>query len=141
MSTGGPLYQKGTLLSHAGQLKKAERLLNEVVHKAPREDNKLAALHQLGVIDLKMCRFADAESRSQECLDRRSRTDFRRVYDYRRLGEVYANTGRLREARDAFDKAKKLVRDWSFYRYVGELRYARRRRRQRGKKAGPSSRQ
>jgi tetratricopeptide (TPR) repeat protein len=123
------LYQKATLLLHAGQVKKAESLFHKVRDNAPRESNQLAALHQLGVIELKRRRFDEAETRFLECLRRRlerSKTDFRAAYEYRRLGEVYANIGRLKEAKDAFEKAGKLVADWSFLRYAPELKRAQR---------------
>jgi transcriptional regulator with XRE-family HTH domain len=121
-------YQKATLLSRAGQLKKAADLLHTIADETCREDHRLAVLHQLAVIDFKKRRFADAEKRFLECLQRRlarSKADFRAAYEYRRLRDVYAKTGRLKEAQQALANAERVVRDWSFERYASELKRAR----------------
>ena len=118
----------GILVQRAGRsrLKTATEILRKVFESAPLR-YRIAAWHQLGVIDLRRRMYASAEQKFLRCLEdrRESCDDYRVAYEYRRLGEVYARTGRPDEAAKAFLDAEAVVARWSFQRYTAILRSAR----------------
>ena len=117
-------YQIGKNLLSQGQLNRAKEILENVRRRARDGSRKTAALHQLGVIDLESGTFEEAERKFKKCLDERLNvtTNHRRAFEYRRLGDVYALTGRATEAEAAFSTALDVSRSCGDWRYIEEIR-------------------
>jgi tetratricopeptide (TPR) repeat protein len=117
------LYQKGVLLRRLGRLDEACAVLEQVYAGPVSPDLKTSSCHQLGVIDLKKRRYKEAQAKFEACLRDwgDDPTNHRRVYEFRRLGEVYALQGDVEKARQAFGKGVVLARALRFTRYVKEI--------------------
>lgn len=117
------LFQKGTLLVSKRQFEKAAKLLNRIWKEAPEKSHRLAAMHQLGVIDLELGRLREAEICFTLCLKERKQQkgNYRIVYEYRRLAEVYARMQQPKKAKAALARARSLARAYSFARYNQKL--------------------
>jgi transcriptional regulator with XRE-family HTH domain len=132
-------FQRGRLWLCQGQKKRkqAREELEAVYRQAPVRSCKFAALHQLGVIDLKEERLDEAEKKFRCCLEWRHQSDVshRLAYEHRRLGQVYAKMGKacaemgeedaesdhLERARGEFEAALAIAELFGFRRYVEEI--------------------
>jgi tetratricopeptide (TPR) repeat protein len=101
------LYILGIVLRHAGRFLEAHRVLTRVDECSQRPGLRVSALHQLGVLDLELGNLPAAEEKFQRCASMRGQEpyDHRRAYEHRRLGQVYAMTGRSDEALAAFQES------------------------------------
>ena len=121
----GAMHQEGIALRRLGRQAEARAVFLRVRKSVPRGDRyRTGALHQLGVIDLKLGNYTLAEKRFWACLREQAndRWNHRVAYDHRRLGEVYALTGRLMKAKAAFQRAMDISIRCGNRRYVREIR-------------------
>ncbi len=126
------LFQYGTLESRSGRNASAEERLNRVRRYAPHRAHRVAARHQLGVIDLKLGRYDEAEKKFASCLRSRllnSNSDFRVVYEHRRLSEVFEKRGDREMAQYHLREADRIAYRYQFKRYRSHLPPLRRARR------------
>ena len=122
-------YQKAINLIGLGREYHEEAIdvLNKVHDNLNGKERSTSALHQLGVIDLEKEKFEEAEKKFKQCLSERSNYSWnhRKAYEYRRLGEVYALTKRVEEAKIAYDEAEKISIGNGNQRYVTEVQKSR----------------
>lgn len=120
-------YQKGVMLRQVGEYKQAREVLAKVFtvfeRETPQEDYAASALHQLGVLELKLGRYTEAENIFKTCLEKRrnDRSNHRVAYEYRRLAEVYAWTRRPAVAWANLDKAISIAKACGVARYIREI--------------------
>lgn len=122
-------YQRGITLRCLGQYAESRAILEEI--RAARVGADLdyadlhgyAALHQLGVVDLKEGKLVEAERKFKESLNEQSESEWnhRRAFDYRRLGQVYVLTERLAEAQLAFAEAGAISKRCGNRRYLDQV--------------------
>ncbi len=121
------MYQKGVILLGMSLTEQAEEVLTTVYKTARWQAHQVAALHQLGVISLTRGDYNSAENRFYECLRRREELadgkTYRLAYEYRRLGQVYAQTGRREDAQRMFEQAIAIAHEHNFQRYVREIQH------------------
>jgi hypothetical protein len=114
----------------------ARKMLADMRKRAPTEEHKIAALHQLGVLELRARNLDTADLIFLECVDRRlrvGRDDFRLAYEYSRLSEIHSirrdlchrtdREGRARHERRAKhfrQRAEAVARRWSFSRFANK---------------------
>ncbi len=117
-------YQIGKNLLSKKQYDQAKRVLERVRRQSKEGSRRTAALHQLGVLDLEQGDFAQAERKFKECLKERGSgpTNHRRAFEHRRLGDVYALTGRPEDAENEFKKALDISESCGDRRYVKETK-------------------
>lgn len=113
-------YHRALLLAQFGQIADAIHLLEEVRKLTPGSSLAVSALHQLGVMQLEQHELERAEEIFTRCLQEHDPSDwnFRRAHEYRRLGQVYAMTGRSAQASAAFEQAVQISTQ------CGDQRYA-----------------
>jgi transcriptional regulator with XRE-family HTH domain len=118
------LFQQGTLLVSNREFDRASKLLRRIWEEAPEKSHRLAAMHQLGVIDLELGRLREAENWFMLCLEERKQQqeNFRIVYEYRRLAEVYSKAHEPKKAKAALARARSLIKAYSFARYEQKLK-------------------
>lgn len=116
-------YQIGKNLLSKGRFNRAKEILENVRCEAREKARKTAALHQLGVIDLESGLLEKAEQTFKQCLAEREDvpTNHRRAFEYRRLGDVYALTGRISESEKAIEQALDISIGCGNWRYVSEI--------------------
>ena len=113
-------YHRGVMLHRLGRLAEAQDVLERVRQTVTEKDLRLAAWHHLGIIAIDQRRLVEAEARFQQCLSERGDNpwNYRRAYEYRRLGQVYALTERFAEAQAAFLEALSISRACGNQRYI-----------------------
>ncbi|MBV9851102.1 MAG: tetratricopeptide repeat protein [Armatimonadetes bacterium] len=118
------LYQKAKNELEMGQCDAAEKDLLAILAGSSLRVHRISALHQLGVVDLKRGAYESAQAKFETCVAERGSHggNHRLAFEYRRLGQVYALTGRPGEARAAFERALKIAQGLHFNRYVNEIR-------------------
>jgi tetratricopeptide (TPR) repeat protein len=120
-------YQKGIMLRQLGQYDPAREVLEKVhtvFESDPTKDYAASALHQLGVLELELGRYTEAEARFKTCLEKRrpDRSNHRAAYEYRRLAQLYARTSRHRAARAHVHQAIAIAQACGFERYLREIK-------------------
>lgn len=117
-------FQRSVSLRRLYRYDEATDLLEKTRSSGAHTGQNLSALHNLGVIDLELGRLPQAETKFQQCLKERGeeRWDHRRAFEHRRLGEVYALTGRANEARAAFEQALLISDNCGNRRYTRHVR-------------------
>jgi len=115
-------YHRGTLLWRLGRYAGAAEITTRVREQAPGTGLAVGALHRLGAIDQALGNLAEAEEKFLQCLRERGESPWnhRRAYSYRRLGQVYAQTGRVKKAAEAFREALAISSRCGDWRYVAE---------------------
>lgn len=113
-------YHRGICLGRLKDYASARKVLSHVQRQKHIGGLSLSALHQLGVVDVEDKKLRRAERTFTSCLQRRGsdERDFRRAYEHRRLGQVYARTERFEEAREAFRESIAISLFCAHWRYV-----------------------
>jgi len=114
-------YQAGVLFLALDRLKEGERVLRDTAKKAPSQDHRTSARHQLGVIALRRGRYPEARRLFKACLDERPAASFRRAFEYRRIAEANALDGLKGEAIAALKEGIRVARTSGFKRYEQEI--------------------
>ena len=91
------MYSRGKLLEGLKRYPEAIDLLTDVYENGDSVGRRAAAYHTLGVIDVELGKWDEAEKKFKECLILRGedKLDRRRAYEFRGLGQVYAFKKRL----------------------------------------------
>ena len=101
------LHLRGIVLRRLGRYDEARDALDRVARGSRLPGHPTSARHQLGIIDMELGDLDEAEQEFLRCQGARGegKYDHRRAYEHRRLGQIYALTGREAAARQAFDQA------------------------------------
>lgn len=114
-------HVSGLLLRQIGRYDEARRSLETVGRRCSRAEQRVSSLHHIGVIDLQLGDLEKAQRTFRECLRQRSDNpwNYRRAYEFRRLGQVHSRRGRIDAAGEA------LLESLDISRRTGNLRYVR----------------
>ncbi len=113
-------YHCGVMLQLLGRSAEAKAVLQRIEQSLFAATFKASVLHRLGIIDLDQGDYAQAEAKFKACLVEHGESDwnYRRAFEYRRLGQVYALTNRSDEAQAAFNEALNISKRCGNQRYV-----------------------
>lgn len=116
-------YHYAIALKDVSRVTEARDILRGLIPQVIGRGLELATRHQLAVVDLELDDFERAEKGFSICLQQRAakRQDHRLAHDHRRLGQVYALTGRFEQARQAFRRAREVALAFGDRRYLSAV--------------------